>query len=90
MEGKNAGEGALVKVLGTGCSKCRKLEANTREALKDMGMPQEVDHVSDVREIMRYGVMSTPALVVGRKVFSPGKVLGKEEIKGILEEEAKE
>ena len=55
-----------------------------------MGMPQEVDHVSDVREIMRYGVMSTPALVVGRKVFSPGKVLGKAEIKRILEEEAKE
>lgn len=89
MEGKKAGEGAFVKVLGTGCSKCRKLEINTKEALKEMGMSQEVEHVSDVREIMRYGVMSTPALVVGSKIFSPGKVLGKEEIMRILEKEAK-
>ncbi|MDD4245316.1 MAG: thioredoxin family protein [Candidatus Methanomethylophilaceae archaeon] len=89
MERKYTGEGAFVKVLGTGCSKCRKLEANARDALKEMGILQEVDHIDDIREIMKYGVMSTPALVVGNKIFSPGRVLGKEEIMRILEKEIK-
>lgn len=86
---QNSGTGMYVKVLGAGCSKCGRLEANAKEALKEKGMPVEVEHVSDFKEIAKYGVMLTPALVVGGKVYSPGKILSKDEIVKILEKEAK-
>jgi small redox-active disulfide protein 2 len=75
---------ANVKVLGSGCSKCNELEKNTVEALKELGMDTEIEHVTDFAKIAAYGVMTTPALVVGDKVVSYGKVLKKDEVIKLL------
>jgi len=74
-----------VKILGSGCAKCNKLEEATKEALKQLGMDQTVEHVTDFGQIAAYGVMSTPALVVDNKVVSFGKVLKTEDIIKILQ-----
>lgn len=78
-------EGASVKILGSGCSKCNELEANTKAALEQLGMESAIDHVTDFAKIASYGVMSTPALVVDGKVVSYGKVLKTEEVVRILQ-----
>ena len=63
-----------VKVLGTGCANCKKLYAVVVEALVQTGIEAELAKVEDVQAIMRYGVMSTPALVIDETVVSAGKV----------------
>lgn len=78
-------EGASVKILGTGCSKCNALEAATREALERLGMDASIDHVTDFSQIAAYGVMTTPALVVDGKVISSGKVLKTDEVVHLLQ-----
>ena len=77
---------ARIKILGTGCSNCKKLEENTLEAIKEMGINLNVEHVQDMAKIAAYGVMSTPALVLDEKVLSYGKVLSKDEIIKLLKE----
>ena len=69
-----------IEILGTGCSKCKTLEENAKQALAKIGGFHEVKKVEDIVEIMNYGVMSTPALVVDGKVKSSGKLLSVEEI----------
>jgi len=78
-------EGASVKVLGSGCSKCNQLEAATRAALEQLGMDAAIEHVTDFAKIAAYGVMTTPALVVDGKVVSYGKVLKTDEVVKILQ-----
>ena len=73
-----------IKILGSGCAKCKQLEANTLEALQQLGMDTEIDHVTDFTQIAAYGVMTTPALVVDGKVISYGKVLTTQEIAELL------
>lgn len=80
------GEGARIKILGSGCANCKALEKGTQEALSELGKDLPVDHVTDFAQIAAYGVMTTPALVVDDKVVSYGKVLKKDEIKDILGE----
>lgn len=75
---------AAVKVLGSGCDKCRALEKSTLEALSELGREARVQHVTDFADIARYGVMQTPALVVDGKVISYGKVLSKAEVIKLL------
>ncbi len=82
--GNATSEASGVKVLGSGCAKCNQLEAATKEALTQMGMDTAIEHVTDFAEIAKYGVMSTPALVVDGKVVSFGKVLKPDEIVQIL------
>lgn len=79
---KNNGIG--IKVLGSGCAKCNQLEAATKEALAELGMNTNIDHVTDFAQIASFGVMTTPALVVDGKVVSFGKVLKKNEVIDIL------
>lgn len=74
----------LIKILGTGCSKCNKLEDNAREALRELGIDGEIEKVTDFKEIMEYGVMQTPALVIDGEVKGSGRLLGVEEIKEVL------
>lgn len=81
---KSKSSGASVTILGSGCAKCNQLEANTLEALKQLGMDMEIDHVTDFAQIAAYGVMTTPALVVDGKVVSLGKVLKTDEVIAIL------
>ena len=73
-------EEAVVKVLGSGCTKCNQLEAAVKEALVELGLSTAIDHVTDFSQIAAYGVMTTPALVVNGKVVSYGKVLKKNEV----------
>lgn len=77
--------GAPIKILGSGCPNCNKLEANVKAALAEMGRNIEIDHVTDFSQIASYGVMTTPALVVNGKVVSYGKVLKLEEVKNLFE-----
>lgn len=74
----------IIKVLGTGCSKCEKLKKNVEEAVKLAGVEAEIIKVEDIREIMSFGVMQTPALVIDEKLVSKGKVLKSKEIAGML------
>ncbi len=71
-------------VLGTGCTKCNQLYAVTEQAAKELGVPYELNKVSDLRQIMALRVMTTPALVVNGSVKLVGRVPGKDELKQIL------
>jgi len=73
-----------IKILGTGCPKCKTLEKLTREIVEQNGIDATVSKVEDIVEIMKYGVMSTPALVVNGKVEIKGRVPSADEIKNIL------
>ena len=70
-----------IEVLGTGCAKCTKLEENARKAADELGVEYEILKVKDVNDIMNYGVMITPALVVNGVVKVAGKVPSVEEVK---------
>ncbi len=74
----------IIKILGTGCSKCKKLEENVKEAVSELGIEATVEKVLDIKDIMAYGVMSTPALVVDEQVKVMGRVPSVEDIKKYL------
>ena len=74
-----------IKILGSGCAKCHALEQATRQAIVDMDLDDEIQHVTDFAQIAAYGVMSTPALVMNGKVITYGKVLTVEEVKSLIE-----
>lgn len=74
----------VIKVLGTGCANCRKLEANTRQAVEELGLDAVIEKVIEIKDIMKYGVMKTPALVVDEKVKIMGRVPSAGEIKKVL------
>jgi small redox-active disulfide protein 2 len=69
-----------VQILGTGCPKCKLLYANAQAAVKAAGIEAEISKVENIVEIMKFGVMTTPALVVDGKVKSAGKVLSPEDL----------
>ena len=73
-----------IEVLGPGCAKCKTLYENTQKALEESGRSAEVVKVQDIPSIMKYGVMSTPALVVDGKVKLSGKVPSVAEIMELL------
>lgn len=73
-----------IEVLGTGCAKCTTLYENVKSALAELGREADVVKVQDIPSIMKYGVMSTPALVVDGQVKFSGKVPGVAELKGLL------
>jgi len=73
-----------IKVLGTGCTKCKNLENLTREIVAQNGIDATVTKVEDIMEIMQFGVMTTPALVIDGQVVVKGKVPSAEEIKKLL------
>lgn len=70
-----------IQVLGAGCAKCKQLLANTEQAVRESGVTADVEKVEDIREILKLGVMTTPALVVDGKVVASGRVLSPAEIK---------
>ena len=73
-----------IKILGTGCQKCKTLEKLTREVVEQNNIDASVYKVEDIVEIMGYGVMTTPALVVNGKVEIKGRVPSSDEIKKLL------
>ncbi len=74
----------IIKILGTGCANCKKLEQNTRDAVKALGLSAKVEKVQDFKDIAKYGVMKTPALVIDEEVKVLGKVPTVDEIKALL------
>jgi small redox-active disulfide protein 2 len=75
----------IIKILGTGCSKCSKLEKNVKAAIGELGIEATVEKVEDLPSIMKYGVMSTPALVIDENVKAVGRVLDTKEIKNLIQ-----
>ncbi len=73
-----------IQILGTGCPKCKKLAENAETAAKVLGIEYEIEKVTDINEIMNFGVMMTPALVVDGDVKIAGKVPSVEDIKKML------
>lgn len=73
-----------IEILGTGCSKCKTLYENAKKALVESGTSAEVVKIEDIPTIMKYGVMSTPALVIDGQVKFSGKVASVAEIMGML------
>ncbi|PKN72415.1 MAG: redox-active disulfide protein 2 [Candidatus Cloacimonetes bacterium HGW-Cloacimonetes-3] len=74
----------IIKVLGSGCSKCKKLEENVNKAIAESGVAATVEKVTDLTAIMAYGVMTTPALVIDEKVVSSGKLLSPSDVKAFI------
>ena len=74
----------LIKILGTGCAKCQRLEQLTREAAAELGISAEFDHVREMDKIMAYPIMMTPALVINEEVKVAGRIPSKDEIAGWL------
>lgn len=75
----------IIKVLGSGCKNCIALKENTETALKETGVEAEVVKVENMKDIVAYGVLQTPALVIDEKVVSYGKVLKPKDIAKILQ-----
>jgi len=73
-----------IKVLGTGCPKCKALTKAVEEVVNETGIDATINKVEDINDIMEFGVMVTPALVVDGKVVASGKVPKKDEIKKLL------
>ncbi|HCY39818.1 MAG TPA: thioredoxin family protein [Prolixibacteraceae bacterium] len=73
-----------IKILGTGCPKCKTLEKLTRDVVEQNSIDATIIKVEDIMEIMKFGVMTTPALVVNGKVEIKGRVPSADEIKQIL------
>lgn len=71
----------IIKVLGSGCASCKKLEENTKKAVEELGIDATIEKVTDFKDIMAYGVMKTPALVVDENVKIMGRVPSPDEIK---------
>jgi len=73
-----------VKVLGSGCANCKRLEATARKVVESLGIEAEILHVTEYAEIMKYPILSTPGLVVNEKLVSAGRVPSEAEIAGWL------
>lgn len=74
-----------IKVLGPGCVNCQTLARNVEAALSDLGLDVEVEKVTDYEQILSYGVMSTPAVVIDDRVVASGRVLSKDEVRRLIE-----
>ena len=77
----------IIKILGTGCPKCIKLEENARKAISEAGIDATIEKVTDLDKIMDYGVMMTPALVIDEKVLASGKLLSVSDIVALIKGE---
>ena len=73
-----------IQILGTGCPKCKKLAENAEAAARELEIEFEIEKITDINEIMKFGVMMTPALAVDGQVEAVGKVLSPDEIKKVL------
>ena len=75
-----------IQILGPGCPKCQKLSEEAEKAAKELGLEYEIVKVKDLKEIMKYGVLTTPSLAVDGKVKAVGKVLDAKKIKEFLQD----
>ncbi len=73
-----------IQILGTGCPKCRQVEANAREAVKNLGINAEIEKITDISQIIDFGVTVTPALAIDGEIKFSGKIPSVGEIKEVL------
>jgi len=73
-----------IKILGSGCANCKRVEAIARKAVETLGLDAEVEKVTDFSEIMKWPIISTPGLVINDKVVSSGRIPSEDEVKGWL------
>jgi len=73
-----------IKILGPGCAKCKTLEKLTRDVVSKNGIDATITKVEDIMEIMKYNIMTTPALVIDGKIVTKGRVPSAEEIKQLI------
>ena len=73
-------EGIVIKVLGQGCSNCRTLTQRVMEVMNELNLAADLEHVTDIKEIARYRVMGSPALIINGKLLSVGTVPGKKQL----------
>ncbi len=73
-----------IKILGTGCPKCKALEKSTQEVVDKLGLDVKIQKVEDIMKIMEYGIMRTPGLVVNEKVVASGRSLSLTEIEKLI------
>lgn len=69
-----------IKVLGSGCANCKRLETITQKVVSNLGIEAQIDHVTDYADIMKYPILSTPGLVINEKVVSSGRIPSESEI----------
>lgn len=74
-----------IKILGTGCPKCKALEKAIHEVVAENGYDAQIEKVDDIVKIMSYGIIATPGMAINEKVVSSGRLLSKEEIKNLIE-----
>ena len=74
----------LIKILGSGCAKCNRLEQLTRDAVTELGVEATFEHVKEMDKIMAYPIMTTPALVIDEEVKVSGRIPSKDELLGWL------
>jgi small redox-active disulfide protein 2 len=74
----------IIKVLGSGCANCKRLEETARKVVETLGIEAQIEKVTDYAEIMKYSIMSTPGLVINEKVVSAGRIPNEAEIAGWL------
>ena len=75
-----------IQILGTGCPKCNKLAQQTENAAKDLGLEYELEKVTDINQIMSYGIMMTPMIVVGDEVVGSGRVIPADRLAAVIEQ----
>lgn len=77
----------IIKILGSGCINCQKLEANAKQAVQELNLPDaKVEHVYEIDKIADYGIVSTPAIVINNEIKASGRIPAVEEIKSWLKE----
>jgi small redox-active disulfide protein 2 len=74
----------VIKILGSGCSNCQKLEAHAKKAVDELGIDAEIIKVTEYPDIMAFGIMTTPALVIDEQVLFAGHVPSFEAVKGLI------
>ena len=80
----------VIKILGTGCARCHETERRVMNTLAETGVTADVQKVTDIKEIMSFGVLGTPAIVINDKIKSYGRIPTTDEIKKWIQEENKE
>ena len=73
-----------IQILGTGCPKCKKLEENAGKAISELNINCEIEKVTDLNEIMEYGIMMTPGFAINKIVKTVGKVLTSDQIRDLI------
>ncbi len=75
-----------IKILGSGCANCKRVEAAARKVVEDLRLEAEIEKVTDMKEIMKWPILSTPGLVINNTVVSSGRIPSEDEIAGWLKQ----